>query len=210
MTSKLREEICKIGQSLYARGYTAGSSGNISVRLPDGGWLMTPTNIAMGDLDPAELALIDAQGRFVSGPKPTKESFLHLAMYRHRADAGAVVHLHSTHAVAVSMLEETDPDAAIPPLTAYAGMELGKVKLVAYFPPGDPALGDAVAAVAGKHHAVLLANHGPVVAGKDLRAAQYASEELEETAKLLFILGDRRYRALTPDAILDLQHRFPS
>lgn len=208
MTAALREEICAIGKSLFERGYTAGSSGNISARLPDGGWLMTPTNVSMGTLDPAQLSQFDADGRLIGGPRPTKETFLHFAMYRNRTDAGAVVHLHSTHSVAVSMLEDVDPQHVLPPLTAYAVMRLGAVRLIPYFPPGDEALGDAVGAVAGRHHAVLLANHGPVVAGRDLRTAQYASEELEETARLFLLLQGRRYKALDAEQVAELIKRF--
>jgi ribulose-5-phosphate 4-epimerase/fuculose-1-phosphate aldolase len=129
-------------------------------------------------------------------------------MYRNRRDAGAVVHLHSTHAVAVSMLEGIDAEDVLPPLTAYAVMRLGAVRLVSYAPPGDPCLGEAVSAVAARHHAILLANHGPVVAGSDLRTAQYAIEELEETAKLLLLLRHHPHRLLTPDQVADLKQRF--
>jgi ribulose-5-phosphate 4-epimerase/fuculose-1-phosphate aldolase len=208
MNTDLRKDICSIGHSLFARGLTSGSSGNISARLPDGGWLMTPTNVAMGDLDPAQLSLFDADGRHVDGPPPTKETFLHFAMYRNRTDAGAVVHLHSTHSVAVSMLDGIDPEEVLPPLTAYAVMRVGAVRLIPYFPPGDEQLGAAVGAVAARHHAVLLANHGPVVAGRDLRTAQFAIEELEETAKLFLLLDGRTYRGLSPDQVAELKRRF--
>ena len=208
MTTALREDLCRIGHSLFARGLTFGSSGNISARLPDGGWLVTPTNVAMGDLDPAQLCVLDADGRWVDGPKPTKEVFLHTAMYTSRKDAGAVVHLHSSHAVAVSILEDIDPEDVLPPLTAYAVMRVGKLRLIPYYPPGDAQLGTAVAAVAGRHHAVLLANHGPVVAGADLRTAQYAIEELEETAKLMLMLRGERLRLLTQEQVVELNRRF--
>lgn len=208
MNNDLREDICSIGHSLFARGLTSGSSGNISARLPDGGWLMTPTNVAMGDLDPAQLSLFDSDGRHVAGPQPTKETFLHFAMYRNRTDAGAVVHLHSTHSVAVSMLDGIDPEEVLPPLTAYSVMRVGAVRLIPYFPPGDEQLGTAVGAVAARHHAVLLANHGPVVAGRDLRTAQFAIEELEETAKLFLLLDGRNYRGLSPDQVAELKRRF--
>lgn len=208
MTAALREDLCRIGQSLFARGLTFGSSGNISARLPEGGWLVTPTNVAMGDLDPAQLCVLDADGRWVGGQQPTKEVFLHTAMYGARQDAGAVVHLHSSHAVAVSILDDIDPDDVLPPLTAYAVMRVGKLRLIPYYPPGDDQLGTAVAAVAGKHHAVLLANHGPVVAGTDLRTAQYAIEELEETAKLMLMLRGERSRLLTHEQVAELNRRF--
>lgn len=209
MSTQIRENICRVGHSLFARGFTVGSSGNISVRLPDGGWVMTPTNVALGDLDPAALAVVDAEGRHIGGPAPTKETFLHFAMYRQRSDAGAVVHLHSAHAVAVSMLDGIDAENALPPLTPYSVMRLGAVRLIPYYPPGDVNLGDAVGAAAARHHALLLANHGPVVAGTDLRTAQYAIEELEETAKLLLLLHDRPHRPLTAEQVADLERRFP-
>ena len=158
--SDARERIARIGRSTFARGLTMGSSGNISVRLDDG-WLMTPTGSSLGDLDPARIAKLDTGGNHISGDKPTKETFLHIGMYKHRADARAVVHLHSTHSVAVSCLADIDPANVIPPITAYYVMRVGTLPLVPYYRPGDPALGPAVEALAGKHHAVLLANHGP-------------------------------------------------
>lgn len=206
--NKVRDQICRVGASLFDRGLTAGSSGNISVRLADGGWLMTPTNVSMGALDPARLALFDAKGSLVSGDAPTKEAFLHFAMYGERADAGAVVHLHSSHATAVSILADVDPDDVLPALTAYYVMRVGRLPLVPYFAPGDPDLAHAVRALASRHHAVLLANHGPVVAGTSLANAQYATEELEETAKLFLMLQNHALRLLTPDQVADLRKRF--
>ncbi|GHA36177.1 class II aldolase [Devosia pacifica] len=194
-----REEICSVGKSLFDRGLTAGSTGNISVRLDDGSLLMTPTNASLGDLDPAQLSHLDAEGRHLSGDKPTKEAFLHRCMYCEREGDGAVVHLHSTHSVAVSILRDTDPDDALPPLTAYFAMRIGRLPMVPYYAPGDADLAEAVAAQASAHHAVLLANHGPVVSGKTLRQAQYAIEELEETAKLFLLLHGRDIRPLTRD-----------
>ncbi len=186
--TRLREQICRLARSLFERGLTGGASGNISARTGDGGLLVTPTGSSMGDLDPARLSCFDAAGRLVSGDAPTKEMALHSAFYETRAGVGAVVHLHSTHSVALSMLPETDPENALPPLTAYSVMRLGRVKLLPYFRPGDPAMGDAVRGLLGRRSAVLLANHGPVVAGKDLEAAVYATEELEETARLALLL----------------------
>ena len=205
--AKLREAICRFGRSMFDRGLTAGSSGNLSARLPDGGWLMTPTGSSLGDLDPARLSLLDVSGRLLSGDKPTKESFLHIGMYRQRKDAGAVVHLHSTHSVAVSVLADVDPQDVIPPITAYYVMKIGQLPLVPYYPPGDESLAGAVEALAGKYHAVLLANHGPVVAGTSLENAVYAIEELEETAKLFLLLKDRPHRCLTPQQVAALKPR---
>jgi 3-dehydro-4-phosphotetronate decarboxylase len=199
-----REEICRLGASLFARGLSFGSAGNISVRLEDG-WLMTPTNVSLGRLDPARLAKLDVTGRLVSGEPPTKESFLHRAMYEERPQAGAVVHLHSTYSVAVSTLADVDPSNVLPPLTAYYVMRVGRLPLVPYHPPGDLGLADAVRRLAGTHHAVLLANHGPVVAGSSLDAAANAIEELEETAKLFLILRGSKVRLLTEEQVAALK-----
>lgn len=206
--TRLRDEICHVGQSLFKRGLTAGSSGNISARLPDGGWLMTPTNASLGALDPLRLSLFDSAGKLVSGDPPTKESFLHFAMYGERADAGAVVHLHSSHSTAVSILRDIDPRDVLPALTAYHVMRVGRLPLVPYFAPGDPDLAHAVRALASRHHAVLLANHGPVVAGTSLANAQYAAEELEETAKLFLLLQGHAIRPLSAEQVDDLRARF--
>ncbi len=205
--NKIREKICKIGASLYQRGLTFGASGNISVRLDDG-WLMTPTGSAMGNLDPAKLSRLDNEGNLLSGDKPTKEAFLHQVMYQHRNKARAVVHLHSSYAAAVSCMECNDCMNVIPPLTAYYVMRVGRLPLVPYYPPGDVDLAKAVGELAGKHHAVLLANHGPVVSGTSLDEALYATEELEETAKLYLLLNQHKTRPLTDDQIDELNQRF--
>lgn len=207
--SKARESLVAFGRSMFARRLTFGSSGNLSVKVDDG-WLMSPTNVSLGDLDPARLSELDDNGRHVSGDAPTKESFLHLAMYRERAGAGAVVHLHSTHSVAVSCLDGIDHHDVLPPITAYYVMRVGTLPLVPYYAPGDPALGDAVGKLAAKHSAVLLANHGPVVAGSSLSAAVNAIEELEETARLYLLLHGRPTRYLTPEQVADLRKRFPN
>ncbi len=207
--TRLREEICRFAASLFARGLTGGASGNISARLPDGSLLVTPTGSSFGSLDPARLSRLDADFVLLGGDAPTKEMPLHSAFYATRASAGAVVHLHSTHAVALSMLPETDPEDAIPPLTAYAVMRLGRVRLLPYFMPGDPAMGAAVRDLAGRAPAVILANHGPVVAAPDLAAAVYAMEELEETARLALITRGMSPRRLTPDEIARIEAKYP-
>ena len=196
--TRLREDICVLAKSMFDRGLTCGSSGNISARLSDGTVLVTPTGRAMGFLDPARISRLDADFRLISGDPPTKETPLHTAFYDTRAGTGAVVHLHATHSVALSMLPDTDPDCALPPLTPYSIMRVGKVKLLPFFLPGDPAMGDAVRGLAGKRSAVLLANHGPVVAGKDLWAAVFAIEELEETAKLALLTRGLQPKGLGP------------
>lgn len=195
--TRLREAICAQAASLYQRGLTGGATGNISARCEDGGLLVTPTGSSFGALDPARLSRFDASGVHIDGDKPTKEMPLHAAFYETRTQAGAVVHIHSTHSVALSLMPEADADNFLPPLTPYAIMRLGKVKLLPFFVPGDPAMGDAVRGLAGRRSAVMLANHGPVVAGKDLEAAVYAMEELEETAKLALLLRGVPARALT-------------
>jgi ribulose-5-phosphate 4-epimerase/fuculose-1-phosphate aldolase len=207
--SRLREQIAQIGKSFYDRGLAHGSAGNISVKLGDG-WLVTPTNSCLGRLDPARISRLDAGGRLVSGDKPSKEAFLHLAMYRERASAAAIVHLHSAHAVAVSCLEDIDPENVFPPITAYAVMQLGRLPLVPYYPPGDEALAGAVGRLASRHHAVLLANHGPVVAGSSLEAAVNAIEELEQTARVWMLLRGSRVRLLSEEQVAELDRRFAS
>ncbi len=205
--SALRESIVRLAKSMFDRRLTFGSSGNISVRL-ENGWLMTPTGSTMGDLDPARISKLDNAGNPVSGDKPTKESFLHIAMYEERPATGAVVHLHSTHSVAVSCLADIDPTNVLPPITAYYVMKIGTLPLVPYFPPGDLDLAKAVREMASKHHAVLLANHGPVVAGTSLEDTVYATEELEETARLFLMLKDMKTRYLTDRQVAALQDRF--
>ncbi len=207
--STLREEICAIAKSIFDRGLTHGSSGNISVRLADGNFLLTPTNSCLGRLDPAKLSKLDGSGKLINGDPPSKESFLHLAMYQERPASEAVVHLHSLHAVAVSCLSDIDPADVFPPITAYAIMQVGKLALVPYYPPGDQSLAAAVRKLARSHHAVLLANHGPVVAGTSLAAATNAIEELEQTAHLMLLLQGRPVRLLTPEQIAEINRRFP-
>jgi len=204
----LRELICTLAKSLFDRGLTGGSSGNISARTGDGGLLVTPTGSSFGRLDPARLSLFDAAGLHIGGDRPTKEMPLHSAFYETRSVAGAVVHLHSCHSVALSMLEDSDPDNFLPPLTPYAIMKLGKVALLPVFLPGDPAMGDAVRGLAGKRSAVMLANHGPVVAGKDVEAACYAIEELEDTARLAMLTRGLPRRGLSAAQVRDVVTSF--
>ena len=206
--SGIREEICRFARSLFERGLTPGSSGNISVKLDDGGWVVTPTNASLGFLDPARLSRLDAGGQLLSGDAPTKEVPLHNALYQTRSAARAVVHLHSTHSVAVSMLPEINPRAALPPMTAYYLMRCGATALVPYYRPGDPAVADAIKGLAGRYSSVLLANHGPVVSGDTLEAAVFAIEELEETAKLYLLLRGLNPRYLSPRQIADLSTAF--
>lgn len=202
--ARLRERICDLARSMFDRGLTAGSTGNISARTPDGGLLVSPTGTSFGRLDPARLARFDDRGRQIAGDRPTKEMPLHSAFYDTRARAGAVVHLHSCHAVALSVLPDGALDDFLPPITPYAFMQLGRVKLLPYFRPGDPAIGDAVRGLAGKRSAVMLANHGPVVAGRDLEGAVNAIEELEATARLALLLRGTTPAMLAPDEVAAL------
>lgn len=204
----LREQICLLAASLYDRGLTHGSTGNISARTSDGGLLVSPTGASFGRLDPARLSRFDKNGTLIDGDKPTKEMPLHSAFYETRQSAGAVVHLHATHSVAWSMMPDANEDDFLPPLTPYAIMKLGKVKLLPFFMPGDPAMGEAVRGLAGKRTAVMLANHGPVVAGKDVEAACTAIEELEETAKLAMLMRGIDARMLTQAQVQQLVTRF--
>lgn len=204
----LREEVCLLAKSLFDRGLTHGSTGNISARTEDGGLLVSPTGTSFGRLDPATLSRFDARGMHISGDKPTKEMPLHSAFYDTRSSAGAVVHLHACHSVALSMLPEVDEDNFLPPLTPYGIMKLGKVRLLPFFLPGDPAMGEAVRGLAGKRSAVMLANHGPVVAGKTVEAACTAIEELEETARLALMLRHMNARGLTDEQVQAVVTKF--
>lgn len=204
---RLRDEMCAFGLSLFERGLSAGSSGNISVRTPDG-YLITPTNSSLGRLNSARLSKLDKDGRLVSGDPPSKEAVLHMALYARRPGANAIVHLHATYSAAVSCMEGLDHANCIPPLTPYFVMKIGRLPLAPYFRPGDPALAKAVEALASEHNSVLLANHGPVVSGATLEAALYAIEELEETAKLFLLLRGSRVRPLSCEEIEEVNRNF--
>ena len=207
--NQAREAIVETARSMFERGLTHGSTGNISVRLDDR-WLVTPTGSSFGSLDPARISLLDGEGKLLAGDPPSKEAVLHRAMYQQREKAGAVVHLHSIHSVAASVLADIDPDDVLPPLTAYYVMRIGSLPLVPYHPPGDSRLADAVRAYAGRHHALLLANHVPVVAGSSLSAATDAVEELEATARLFVMLRGQPCRCLSGEQVADLRSRYPT
>ncbi len=203
----LKEQIVYFGRSIFERGLTPGSSGNISIRLKDG-WLMTPTNSCLGSLKADDISRLDQQGKLLSGKVPSKEFFLHQAFLNQRPQDSAVVHLHSTYATAVSCLKDIDPQDVLPALTPYSIMRFCKVALTPYHRPGAPQLGEEIGKVAAQYNAVLLANHGPIVAAKNLEAAVNAIEELEETAKLFITLQGMRTRLLTENQINELKRVF--
>ena len=206
--TETRTLLAQLAASLFARGFSVGSAGNISVRLPDG-YLMTPTNSCLGRLDPARISKLDPAFTHIAGDKPSKEVFMHRAFYEARPDAGAVVHLHSTMATAVACLPDADPANPIPPLTPYFVMRVGRtMPVIPYYRPGDPAMQPAIHNAARSARAVLLANHGPVVSGKTLTDAVYAAEELEEAAKLYLLLRTAQPRLLTPPQVDDLLATF--
>ena len=201
----LREQLCEFGRSLYTRGLTHGSTGNLSARLPDGNLLVTPTGSSLGRITPEGLSVVTPNGKLISGPQPTKEVPLHQALYSTRGDkAGAVVHLHSCYSTALSLLPTDNERDWLPHLTPYGIMQLGQVRLLPYFIPGSPEIGSAIKGLAGKHSAIMLANHGPVVSAKTLEAAVYASEELEAGSKLAYLTRALEPNALTAEQVNDL------
>lgn len=202
-----RENVVRHAESLFSRGLTAGSSGNISVRVGDE-FIFTPTNASLGALDPARLSLLDRDGNLLEGDPPSKEAVLHRAMYDARPHCTAIVHLHATHSAAVSCMCGLDENDCIPPLTPYFIMKIGRLPLLRYRRPGDPSLVPEISKAATNHPAVLLANHGPVVSGKTLEGAVYAAEELEETAKLFLLLRGAPTRQLDADQIDELRQTF--
>ena len=199
-----REEMVKLGASFFQRGYATGSAGNLSLLLEDGNVLATPTGSCLGELDVDTLSKVTMSGEWLSGDKPSKEVSFHRAIYQNDPDCKAIVHLHSTYLTALSCLEDLNTEDAIKPFTPYVVMRVGKVPVVPYYRPGDIRLGEDLGKLASRYKAFLLANHGPVVTGKDLRAAADNMEELEETAKLIFILGERKIRYLTESEIAEL------
>lgn len=205
--SEARTELVRLSKSLFDRGFAVGSAGNISVRLADG-MLITPTNSCLGFLEADEISKLDGEGHHISGAKPSKEVFLHQAFYETRPSAMAVVHLHSTYATALSCIADIDPNDTIPAVTPYVVMRVGRVPLIEYVTPGDARLGVLIRELRGEFAAVLLANHGPVVSGIDLRSAVYAAEELEETAKLAILLRREKLRTLSAADIAELEAKF--
>lgn len=207
---ELRERLVRMGALLYERRLAHGSAGNLSVRLDDGAILVTPTNSSLGFLDASRISKVSPAGDLLAGDPPSKEAFFHLAVYDERPAARAVVHLHSTYAVAVSCLCHDDTDDVLPPLTAYQVMRVGRLPMLRYFRPGDRKLAEAVRETARSHRAMLLANHGPIVSAATLEEAVYAYEELEETAKIFFLVGDRKTATLSAEAVAELERSRPN
>ncbi len=206
--AQLRRQMTDLGRTLDRQGHCPGTSGNISLKLADG-LLMSPTNSRLGQLAPARISRLAADGRHVDGDNPSKEVIVHQALYAARPQVGAVVHLHAPWSMAVSCLDDLDPANAIPPLTPYYVMRIGRLPLVPYFRPGDPALAAAVGRLAAESHALLLAQHGFIVGGRDLADAVANAEELEAAARLFFLLKDRPHRLLAPEQIAALEDAFP-
>jgi len=208
--TEMRQKLVRMGTLLYTRQLAHGSAGNLSVRLDDGSILITPTNSSLGFLEAERISKLTPDGELISGDRPSKEYFFHLAVYEERPAARAIVHLHSTYSVAVSCLCHEQTDDVLPPLTAYHVMRVGKLPLVRYFRPGDRALADEVRKVSRDNRSMLLANHGPIVSGASIEEAVYAYEELEETAKLYFLLGDRKTSPLRAEEIAEINRAFPN
>ena len=200
-----REEMVRLGASFFQRGYATGSAGNLSMRLADGTLLATPTGSCLGELVAERLSKVTPEGEWIDGDKPSKEISFHRAIYQNNPECGAIVHLHSLYLTALSCLEGLDSKNCIRPFTPYVVMRVGDVPVVPYYRPGDPRLGEDLAKLAPNYRAFLLANHGPVVVGKTLREAADNTEELEETARLIFTLGDLPIRYLTDDEVAELR-----
>ena len=204
--SRIREQICATGASLYQRGYTVGAAGNISARLHDG-WLITPTDACLGRLDPAELSKVDAGGQWVSGAKPSKTLVLHRGIYSNDGEARAVIHTHSTHLVALTLSGVWREDEVLPPITPYQVMKVGRIPLIRYRRPGDPQAAAEVAALAGQVRGALFERLGPVVWERSVEQASHVLEELEETARL-WLMTHPRPQPLDAAAIDELRTTF--
>ena len=202
---QLRDQLVALGASLFQRGYVVGGAGNMSARLPDGNLLVTPTNSCFGRLDAARLSKIDMAGTVISGDRPTKESVFHRMFYEKDASVNAVVHLHSTYLTALSCLEGLDRDNALKPFTPYYVMKVGRLQVVPYLRPSHPDISKELASRMDGSKAFLLANHGPIVIGANFEETVNSAEELEETAKLHFLLQGKAVRYLTDAEVKELQ-----
>jgi len=207
MNDTILEQLCEAADSFYSRGYAFGSTGNLSVRVDDQIWI-TPTGQSLKGLTPARLAQVDLRGQTQNENRPSKELPFHLAVYRQRAEARAVVHLHSTYSAALSCLDSFDPSNPLPPLTPYYFMRVAPLAVLPYFRPGSEELAQAVERAATAHHCMLLRNHGTICAGSNLSEAVDRAEELEQTARLYFILRGEKVRHLTPEEVEELSKIF--
>ncbi|PHM46939.1 aldolase [Xenorhabdus miraniensis] len=205
----LRAALVKWARSMFERGYSSGGAGNISARLQDGSFIVTPTNSSFGDLQVDRLSKLDAEGNWISGDKPTKETSMHLAMYRNRSECNAIVHLHSPWLTALSCMPNLDRENCLPPITPYYVMRVGRLPVIEYFPPGDERISQEIARLATKHNAILLANHGPVIGGKTLRQAFFNAEELEDTARIYLMLLPHGFTTLSESQVQELETRYP-
>lgn len=204
---QLREQMVTLARSMFERGYATGGAGNLSIKLENGHFLATPTGSSFGRLVAEELSVVDIDGNHISGKKPSKEVAFHLAIYRNNSECNAIVHLHSTYLTALSCLEGLDRENAIKAFTPYYVMRIGELPVIPYLRPGDPQIAEELSQRASDYRAFLLANHGPVVTGTDFEDAVDNAEELEETAKLAFILKDKKIRYLTDAEVQDLKGR---
>lgn len=196
MTDKgIREDLVLAARAVKERGLSHGTTGNVSVRVDDR-VVITPTACDLATVRPEELAVVDLDGQPLNEVVPSKEAFLHLAVYRNRPGAGAIVHTHSLHATAVACLADLDVRDALPALTAYYAMRVEALPVVEYCAPGDRRLADLAGTVARSNAAMLLRNHGPVVAAASVRAALDVAEEIEQTAQLYLMLQHRSVAAL--------------
>lgn len=204
---QLREQMVALARSMFERGYATGGAGNLSLKLPDGNFLATPTGSSMGRLIASELSVVDINGQQISGQRASKEIAFHLAIYKNNPQCNAIVHLHSTYLTALSCLDNLDMDNAIRPFTPYYVMRIGQLPVIPYLRPGEPRLAEELEMRAAQARAFLLANHGSVITGSDLEDAVDNAEELEETAKLMFLLNNQSTRYLTDAEIDDLKGR---
>ncbi|WP_022940324.1 aldolase [Psychromonas hadalis] len=204
---QLRSQMVTLALSMFERGYATGAAGNLSLKLPDGNYLTTPTGSSFGRLVAEELSVVNIDGEHISGNKPSKEVAFHLALYRNKPDCNAIVHLHSTYLTALSCLEGLDVNNAIKAFTPYFVMRIGELPVIPYLRPGDPKIVEELVKRVANHRAFLLANHGSVITGTDFIDAVDNAEELEETAKLIFLLENKAVRYLSHDEITDLKGR---
>ncbi|HEX8139196.1 MAG TPA: aldolase [Pyrinomonadaceae bacterium] len=207
MKNSALENLCEVADSFYLRGYAFGSTGNLSVREGSEVWI-TPTGKSLRGLTPDRLACIDLQGASRNENRPSKEFPFHLAIYKQKHEAQAIVHLHSTYSVALSCLEAFDSENPLPPITPYYFMRVAPLAVLPYFRPGSEDLAQAVEAAAPAHHSMLLRNHGLICSGSSLSEAVDRTEELEQTARLYFILRGQEVRHLTPEEVAELKRVF--